>query len=562
MENKAENFIDQIISQDISLGFEPSKLRFRFPPEPNGFLHIGHAKAIGLNFELGKKHNAPVNLRFDDTNPEKEESQYVHAIKEDISWLGYRWAQETYSSDNFQKLYDWAVFLIKQNKAYVDSQSSSQMADQKGTTIKPGENSPFRSRPTEESLDLFSQMKNGDQPEGKHVLRAKIDMTHPNMLMRDPIIYRVLNKEHHRTNKSWKVYPMYDWAHGQCDYLEQVSHSLCSLEFKPHRELYEWFVNQLKMERTNLPVVPKQREFARLNLSYTIMSKRKLAVLVEKNIVDGWDDPRMPTISGLRRRGYSPESIRSFIDKVGVAKRENIIDVSLLEFCAREDLNKKADRKMVVLNPVKLTITNYPNDKTETLLSENNPEKSSSRFREIPFAKHLYIEREDFKEDANRKFFRLTIGKEVRLKSAYIIKGTGANKDKNGNIVEVLCEYDPKSKSGSGTEESTRKVKGTLHWVTQENSVDITINSYDRLFLKESPGSNSSQDDFLKDINPKSLSVLRAKAEPSLTDSKPNQSFQFQRKGYYIKDKDSVGEKHVFNKTVSLRDSWKKNKEI
>ena len=557
MENKPENFIEQIINDDISSGFNPKELKFRFPPEPNGYLHIGHAKAIGLNFGLGKKYGAPVNLRFDDTNPTKEDQEFVAAIKEDVKWLGYDWSEVTYSSDNFQKLYDWSLLLIKKGKAYVDSQSSEEMALQKGTPTEVGTNSPYRDRAVEENIDLFQGMKSGNYSEGTHVLRAKIDMKHPNMLMRDPIIYRVLDKPHHRTNDAWKIYPMYDWAHGQCDYLEQVSHSLCSLEFKPHRDLYEWFVNELKEQTTKLSVVPKQREFARLNLSYTIMSKRKLAVLVENNIVDGWDDPRMPTISGLRRRGYTPESIRNFINKVGVAKRENIIDVSLLEFCVREDLNKKADRKMVVLNPVKLTITNYPEDQTETLLTENNPENPTSGSREIPFAKDLYIEREDFKEEANRKFFRLTIGKEVRLKSAYIIKGTGVNKDAEGNIVEILCEYDPKSKSGSGTEESTRKVKGTLHWVTQSNSVDVIVKSYDRLFMEESPGSNS-EENFLKDINPNSLETLYAKAEPSIVSSENGQSFQFQRKGYFALDTKTKANKIVFNKTVGLRDSWKK----
>ena len=557
MENKPENFIEQIINDDISSGFNPKELKFRFPPEPNGYLHIGHAKAIGLNFGLGKKYDAPVNLRFDDTNPTKEDQEFVAAIKEDVKWLGYDWSEVTYSSDNFQKLYDWSLLLIKKGKAYVDSQSSEEMALQKGTPTEAGTNSPYRDRAVEENIDLFQGMKNGNYSEGTHVLRAKIDMKHPNMLMRDPIIYRVLDKPHHRTNDAWKIYPMYDWAHGQCDYLEQVSHSLCSLEFKPHRDLYEWFVNELKEETTKLSIVPKQREFARLNLSYTIMSKRKLAVLVENNIVDGWDDPRMPTISGLRRRGYTPESIRNFINKVGVAKRENIIDVSLLEFCVREDLNKKADRKMVVLNPVKLTITNYPEDQTETLLTENNPENPTSGSREVPFAKDLYIEQEDFKEEANRKFFRLTIGKEVRLKSAYIIKGTGVNKDAEGNIVEIFCEYDPKSKSGSGTEESTRKVKGTLHWVTQSNSVDVIVKSYDRLFMEESPGSNS-EENFLKDINPNSLETLYAKAEPSIVSSKNGKSFQFQRKGYFALDTKTKANKIVFNKTVGLRDSWKK----
>ena len=557
MENKPENFIEQIIQEDLVSGFDSKNLRFRFPPEPNGYLHIGHAKAIGLNFGLGQKYNAPVNLRFDDTNPEKEEEEYVKAIKEDVLWLGFSWDKVTFSSDNFQQLYDWAIHLIKNGKAYIDSQTSEEMAEQKGTPTSYGKNSPFRNRDVEENLALFIEMKKGEHNEGVHVLRAKIDMSHPNMLMRDPIIYRVLNKPHHRTSTDWKIYPMYDWAHGQCDYLEQISHSLCSLEFKPHRDLYEWFIDAINSEAKNLAVLPKQREFARLNLSYTIMSKRKLAVLVEKGLVDGWDDPRMPTISGLRRRGYTPKSIREFINKVGVAKRENVIDVSLLEFCVREDLNKEADRKMVVLDPVKLTITNYPDNESEELQSEDNPEKDVTKKRTIPFNKYLYIEREDFKEEANRKFFRLTIDKEVRLKSAYIIKGTGVVKDSSGNIIEILCEYDSKSKSGSGSEESLRKVKGTLHWVTQKDSIDITVNSYDRLFKEESPGSNENGD-FLDDINPDSLKVINAKAEPSLKQVVAGNTFQFQRKGYFTVDKKSKADNIIFNKTVGLRDSWKK----
>ena len=446
MERNPENFIEQIIKEDISNGFNTKSLKFRFPPEPNGYLHIGHAKAIGLNFGLGVKYKAPVNLRFDDTNPENEDVEYVKAIKEDILWLGYNWAKETYSSDNFTQLYEWAIELINKNKAYIDSQPSEEIALQKGTPTKAGTNSPFRNRSTELNLKLFEQMKNGEFKEGLHVLRAKIDMSHPNMLMRDPVIYRVINKQHHRTSGKWKIYPMYDWAHGQCDYIEQISHSLCSLEFKPHRELYEWFIKSIEGLDTTLKILPKQREFARLNLSYTIMSKRKLSVLVEKEVVDGWDDPRMPTLSGLRRRGFTPKSIRTFISKVGVAKRENIIDVSLLEFCVREDLNKEANRKMVVLDPLKLTIRNYPDDKVEKLFSEDNPEKENTPTREIPFTKNLYIEREDFKEEAGRKFFRLTIGKEVRLKSAYIIKAVDIVKDDKGLVQEVICEYDPKSK--------------------------------------------------------------------------------------------------------------------
>ena len=557
MENKGQNFIEQIIRADIESGFEKSGLRFRFPPEPNGYLHIGHAKAIGLNFGLGEKYGASVFLRFDDTNPAAEEQEFVDAIKKDISWLGYRWKKETYSSDNFDQLYNWALYLISVDKAYVDSQTSEQIASQKGTTTKAGQNSPFRDRPKEENISLFAKMKEGKVSEGEHVLRAKIDMSSANMLMRDPVIYRVLNKAHHRTADKWNIYPMYDWAHGQCDYIEQISHSLCSLEFKPHRDLYEWFLDSLPNNEELLKIRPKQREFARLNLSYTIMSKRKLSKLVENTVVSGWDDPRMPTISGLRRRGYTPNSIRKFVEKVGVAKRENVIDVSLLEFCAREDLNNVAHRKMVVLNPLKLTIINYPDSEIELLSTENNPEDLSAGTREIPFSKHLYIEQEDFKESANRKFFRLSIDKEVRLKSAYIIKAVDCIKDSKGNVIEVLCEYDAKSKSGSGSAESSRKVKGTLHWVSSKECVKISVRLYDRLFMKESPGSNP-EGDFMQDLNPNSLTSVEAYAEPSIDESKPGESFQFQRKGYFIADQESSKDKPIFNKTVGLRDSWGK----
>ena len=557
MENKGQNFIEQIISNDVNSGLDRRSLCFRFPPEPNGYLHIGHAKAIGLNFGLGEKYNAPVYLRFDDTNPAAEEQEFVDAIKNDIRWLGYSWKKTTYSSDNFDQLYEWALYLISREKAYVDSQTSEAIAAQKGTPTTPGQNSPFRERSVEENTSLFVQMKEGKVKEGEHVLRAKIDMSNANMLMRDPVIYRVLNKSHHRTSDKWNIYPMYDWAHGQCDYIEQVSHSLCSLEFKPHRDLYEWFLDSLPPNSQSLKIRPKQREFARLNLSFTIMSKRKLSKLVENAIVSGWDDPRMPTISGLRRRGYTPKSIRSFVDKVGVAKRENIIDVSLLEFCVREDLNKVAHRKMVVLSPLKLTIINYPDNETEFLSTENNPEDSSAGVREVPFSKHLYIEKEDFKENANRKFFRLSIDKEVRLKSAYIIRAVDCIKDSQGNVVEVLCEYDPKSKSGSGSAESLRKVKGTLHWVSSKESTKISVRLYDRLFMKESPGSNL-EGDFMQDLNPNSLTVVEAFAEPSISDTKAGESFQFQRKGYFIVDQDSSKDNPIFNKTVGLRDSWLK----
>lgn len=458
---KSLNFIEQIIEEDLGKTHEKKELRFRFPPEPNGYLHIGHASAICLNFGLGLRYGAPVNLRFDDTNPAKEEKAYVDAIKRDVSWLGYTWDTERYASDYFQQLYDWAVMLIKEGKAYVDSQSSATMAEQKGTPTTAGVASPFRKRTVEENIALFESMKNGEFEEGTHVLRAKIDMASPNMLMRDPIMYRILHKAHHRTNTDWCIYPMYDWTHGESDYIEQVSHSLCTLEFLPHRELYDWFLDQVH-ERPKLR--PKQREFARRNLSHTVVSKRKLMRLVEEGVVQGWDDPRMPTISGLRRRGYTPESIRNFADTIGIAKRDNLIDVSLLEFHVREHLNKITPRVMGVLDPLKVVITNYPEDETEWLSAENSPEDPTLGSRELPFSKTILIEQADFKEVANRKFFRLKLGGEVRLKNAYIIKAESCTKDADGNITEVQCTYDPLSKSGSGTPESLRKVKGTLHW--------------------------------------------------------------------------------------------------
>ncbi|QXP73217.1 glutamine--tRNA ligase/YqeY domain fusion protein [Tenacibaculum sp. HL-MS23] len=557
-EKKSLNFLEQIIEEDIANGLPKENLRFRFPPEPNGYLHIGHTKAIGISFGLGEKYNAPVNLRFDDTNPAKEEQEYVDAIKEDVTWLGYKWANELYSSDYFQQLYDWAVLLIKDGKAYVDSQSSEEMRAQKGTPTKVGTNSPFRSRSVEENLDLFSRMKAGEFEEGTHVLRAKIDMESPNMLLRDPLMYRILKKTHHRTGNDWVIYPMYDWTHGESDYLEQISHSLCSLEFKPHRELYNWFRdNVYEYSKTELPNPPKQREFSRLNLSYTIMSKRKLLTLVEKGIVNGWDDPRMPTISGLRRRGYTPASIRNFIETVGVSKRENIIDVSLLEFKIREDLNKTANRVMGVLDPVKVIIDNYPEDKEEILIAENNPEDENSGTRIIPFAREIYIEREDFREEANKKFFRLKLGKEVRLKNAYFITATSCEKDENGEITVIHCTYDPKTKSGSDTEESKRKVKGTLHWVSVKHAVKAEVRAYDRLFLDEAPD-NHKDKDFMEFVNPNSLEKITAFVEPSLQTAKIGQQFQFQRLGYFNVDDDSTTENLVFNKTVGLRDNWAK----
>jgi len=557
LERNPTNFIEQIINEDLAEGFNKKNLRFRFPPEPNGYLHIGHAKAIGINFGLGEKYDAPVNLRFDDTNPTKEEQEYVDAIIEDVSWLKYKWDKITYSSDHFEKLCFWAEHLISAGKAYVDSQTSDQIAEQKGTPTKTGSNSPYRERGEQENMKIFREMKEGEHKEGAHVLRAKIDMADPNMLLRDPVMYRIMNKTHHRTGGKWCIYPMYDWAHGQSDYCEQVSHSLCSLEFEPHRKLYDWFLTNLKpLKNEDQDFVPKQREFARLNLSYTIMSKRKMIFLVEQGHVSGWDDPRMPTISGLRRRGYTPESIRAFVEKVGVAKRENLIEASLLEFCVRDDLNKRTDRKMVVVNPLKLTITNYPEEKEELVSTENNPEKEESGKREVPFSKHLYIEKEDFLEQAGRKFFRLTLDKEVRLKSAYIIKGESVVKNAEGDITEVLCTYDPKSKSGSGSEESLRKVKGTLHWVSKNHAVPVEIREYDRLFMTPVPGGEDG--DFLKDLNPKSLNITTGYAEPSLARATPGQRYQFQRKGYFVVDSESTEEKTIFNKTVALRDTWKK----
>lgn len=553
-EERNLNFIEHIIEDDLKSGYSKDDLCFRFPPEPNGYLHIGHASSICLNFGLGLKYNAPVNLRFDDTNPTKEEQEFVDAIKRDVSWLGFEWKNECYASDYFQQLYDWAVELIKQGKAYVDSQTSEEIAEQKGTPNTPGKESPFRNRSVEENLTLFEKMKNGEVEEGTLVLRAKIDMTSPNMLMRDPVMYRVLHKHHHRTGTDWKIFPMYDWTHGESDYIEQVSHSFCTLEFLPHRELYDWFLDQVH-DKSKLR--PKQREFARRNLSHTVVSKRKLLRLVQEGVVNGWDDPRMPTIAGLRRRGYTPDAIRNFADSIGVGKRENLIDVSHLEFNVREDLNKKASRVMVVLDPVKLVITNYPEDTTEWLETENNPEDDNAGTRKIPFSKELYIERNDFKEEANRKFFRLTLGKEVRLKSAYIIKGESVVKDSDGNITEIHCTYDPGSKSGSGTEASLRKVKGTLHWVSLKDALPIEVRMYDRLFTDPSPDTHKDKD-FMEFVNPNSLEIITGQAEPSLNEVSEGQYFQFQRLGYFVVDKDSTSEKKVFNRTVPLRDSWGK----
>ncbi len=553
-EERSLNFIEQIIEEDLANGFPKDKLRFRFPPEPNGYLHVGHASSICLNFGLGLKYNAPVNLRFDDTNPAKEEQEYVDAIKRDVEWLGFTWAEERYASDYFQDLYNWAVTFIKNGKAYVDSQSSEDMAKQKGTPSQPGTESPYRNRSVEENLSLFEAMKNGEFEEGTHVLRAKIDMASSNMLMRDPIMYRILHKHHHRSGDKWCIYPMYDWAHGESDYLEAVSHSLCTLEFMMHRELYDWFLDQIY---DNANTRPKQREFARRNLSHTVVSKRKLLQLVQENYVTGWDDPRMSTISGMRRRGYPPQAIVNFADTIGIAKRTNLVDVSVLEFCVREELNKTAPRVMAVLDPVKLVITNYPEGKEEWLEAENNPEDESAGFREVPFSRELYIEREDFMENANSKYFRLTLGKEVRLKNAYIIRGESVIKDADGNITEIHATYDADSKSGSGTEASLRKIKGTIHWVSVPHAVKAEVRIYDRLFTHENPDGDKDVD-FKEYINPNSLSVITGYLEPSLKSAEAGERYQFQRLGYFCVDTDTNAEKLVFNKTVGLRDTWAK----
>jgi len=555
--SKSLNFIEHIIEDDLLAGFPKSKLRFRFPPEPNGYLHIGHASSICLNFGLGLRYNAPVNLRFDDTNPAKEEQEYVDAIKKDVAWLGFTWDKELYASDYFQQLYDWAFALIKDGKAYVDSQTSELIAQQKGTPTDPGSDSPFRTRNVEENLTLFEAMKTGKYQAGAHVLRAKISMTSTNMLMRDPIIYRILHKAHHRTDTDWCIYPMYDWTHGESDYLEQISHSFCTLEFAMHRELYDWFLDQVIDKEK---VRPKQREFARRNFSHTVVSKRKLLQLVEQGIVTAWDDPRMPTISGLRRKGYTAEAIRNFANTIGIAKRDNVVDVSLLEFSIREDLNKIAPRVMAVLDPVKLVITNYPEGQEEWLEAENNPEDESAGHRLVPFSRELYIEQEDFKEEANKKFFRLKLGGEVRLKNSYIIKAESCTKDANGNIIEIQAVFDIKSKSGSGTEESLRKVKGTLHWVSIKHAISVEVRLYDRLFTDETPDQHKDKD-FMNFINPDSLQVITGYVEPSLKTAKVEDIFQFQRLGYFNVDKDSTAQNLVFNKTVGLRDTWAKFQE-
>ena len=552
-EKKSLNFIEQIIEDDLANGFPKDQLRFRFPPEPNGYLHVGHTKAICINFGLGEKYGAPVNLRFDDTNPEKEEQEFVDSIKKDVEWLGFKYDKELYASDYFEQLYIWAVQMIKNGKAYVDEQSSEEITAQRKNPFEDGIESPFRNRPAEESLELFERMKNGEFEEGSMSLRAKIDMTSPNMNMRDPVMYRILKRPHHRTGEKWKIYPMYDWAHGESDYIEQISHSLCSLEFENHRPLYDWYLDQVYDK--NL-VRNKQREFARMNVSYMITSKRKLQRLVAEKVVTGWDDPRMPTISGMRRLGFTPKAIKNFIERVGVAKRENLIDIQLLEFFVREDLNKISTRVMAVVDPVKLVIENYPEDTEEWLETENNPEDENAGTREIPFSRELYIEREDFKEEAGNKFFRLKLGGEVRLKSAYIIKAERVEKDENGEITTIYATYDPKSKSGSGTEESLRKVKGTLHWVSAKHALPVEVRIYDRLFTTPQPDAEK-ETDFMDFINPDSLKTIQGFAEPSLQNAEIGQPYQFQRIGYFTKDRDSTPEKLVFNRTVTLKDGYK-----
>ncbi len=551
-ERKSLNFIEAIVEEDLRNGRDGGRIHTRFPPEPNGYLHIGHGKAICLDFGIAQKYGGKCNLRFDDTNPAREEVEYVDSIKEDIHWLGFDWEdREYYASDYFGKLYDFAIELIKKGLAYVDDQSSEEIASQKGTPTQAGRHSPFRNRSVEENLDLFQRMNAGEFPEGARVLRAKIDMASPNMHMRDPVIYRIIIYPHHRTGATWKVYPMYDFAHGQSDYFEGVTHSLCTLEFEVHRPLYDWLVEHLKEGDYR----PRQTEFNRLNLTYTVLSKRVLLTLVKDGYVNGWDDPRMPTLTGLRRRGYTPESIRNFNDSIGYTKVMAQNDLGLLEFAVREDLNKKASRVMAVLNPLKVIITNYPEDKTEEMETINNPEDESMGSRTIPFSREIYIEQEDFMEDPPKKFFRLGPGSEVRLKSAYIILCEDVIKDENGEITEIHCTYDEATRSGGP--EVTRKVKGTLHWVSAQHALEAEVRLYDRLFSDPDPAGHKDKTpvDFL---NPDSLKVITGYVEPSLRDAKPLEQFQFQRLGYFNVDPDSTTEKLVFNRTVGLRDNWAK----
>lgn len=554
---KSLNFIEQIVENDLKEGKNGGRLQTRFPPEPNGYLHIGHAKAIIMDFGIAQKYGGVCNLRFDDTNPTKEDVEYVDAIREDIQWLGFQWGDEFYASDYFEKLYELAERMILAGHAYVDEQTAAQIAEQKGTPTTPGQDSPYRNRPAEESLDLFRRMNAGEFEEGAMTLRAKIDMAHSNMHFRDPIIYRIIKYPHHRTGRKWNVYPMYDFAHGQSDYFEGVTHSICTLEFVVHRPLYDYFIERYK-ELYNAPAdySPHQYEFNRLNITYTMMSKRKLLQLVQEGLVSGWDDPRMPTICGFRRRGYTPQSIRNFVDKIGYTKYDGVIDMALLEHSVREDLNKHALRASAVIDPVKLIITNYPETQTEDMDFVNNPEDESAGSHKITFRRELYIEREDFMEDAPKKFFRMTPGQEVRLKSAYIVKCTGCKKDADGNVVEVYAEYDPETLSGRP--ESNRKVKGTIHWVSCADSVEAEVRLYDRLFTDEDPASVKDRS-LAEMINPESLVVVKhARVEPFLAQGKVGDHYQFQRIGYFTVDADSTENHLVFNRTVGLKDSWKK----
>ncbi|MDX9848380.1 MAG: glutamine--tRNA ligase/YqeY domain fusion protein [Tenuifilaceae bacterium] len=547
---KARNFLEEIIEEDIKNGKHGGRVLTRFPPEPNGYLHIGHAKSICLNFGLAQKYGGKTNLRFDDTNPTKEDVEYVDSIKEDIQWLGFQWANEFYASDYFEQLYQWAEKLIEMDLAYVDDQSQEDIRLNRGTVTQPGKNSPFRNRSAEENLDLFRRMRAGEFPDGSRVLRAKIDMAHPNMLMRDPILYRIIHAHHHRTGDSWCIYPMYDYAHGQSDSLEQITHSICTLEFDVHRPLYDWFIEKLEIFPS------KQHEFARLNLTFTVMSKRKLLQLVQEGFVSGWDDPRMPTICGLRRRGYTPESIRAFADRVGIAKRDNVIDLSLLEFCIREDLNKSAQRRMAVLNPLKVVITNFPEGKQEEIQAINNPEDEAAGKRPIYFSRELYIERDDFMENPPKKFFRLAPGTEVRLRYAYLIKCEEVIKDAEGNITELRCTYDPQSANGGSSD--GRKVKGVIHWLAASHAVKAEVRLFDRLFQNEDPDDVPEGTDWKTGLNPDSLRVVEGLVEPALQEVKPLDHFQFERLGYFSVDYDSKPGHLVFNRTATLKDSWAK----
>jgi len=549
-EGRTLNFVEALIEEDIRLGTYHGRVHTRFPPEPNGYLHIGHAKSICLNFGLAEKYNGKCNLRFDDTNPEAEELEYVNSIKEDVRWLGFQWDAELYASDYFQQLYDWSEMLIREGKAYIDDQPAAEISRQRTSPTEPGIESPFRNRSTEENLDLFRRMRAGEFPEGSRVLRAKIDMNSPNMHLRDPIMYRIMFKEHHRTGNDWCIYPMYDWAHGQSDFLEGITHSICTLEFEVHRPLYDWFLDQI----TSGTYRPKQREMARLNLNYTVMSKRKLMKLVKEGYVNGWDDPRMPTISGFRRRGYTPEAIRVFSDRIGVAKRENVIDTAFLEHCLREDLNRIAPRVMAVLNPLKVVITNFPEGETDWLDAVNNPEDLSAGMRKVPFGREIFIERDDFMEDPPKKFYRLAPGREVRLRYAYFLTCHEVVKDGTGEITELRCTYDPATRGGDSPD--GRKVKSTLHWVDAREGIEIETRLYDRLFSKENPEATGEGEDFTVNLNPDSLKVVKGIAEPSLKEVAPFARFQFERLGYFSVDPDSRPGLPVFNRTVTLKDDW------